>query len=130
MIATMVMMKNTPPRTPPMIGARGKLLPRLVKSFSLRPAEKDGPPDNVEEVEEIEFVVFEGVSNVVGYWRTEGLRSERPARGGGILKLTEESIGVFVGFIIVDLFVRDADVARGHEGFRIQRRGRERRRIS
>ena len=46
------------------------------------------------------------------------------------MKLTEESIGVFVGFIIVDLFVRDADVARGHKGFRIQWRGRERRGIS
>jgi hypothetical protein len=59
-------MRNTPPRTPPMIWARAKLLPRLVKFFSLRPTEKDGPPDDVEEVEEMEFVEFEGVSNVVG----------------------------------------------------------------
>ena len=81
MIATMVMMRNTPPRTPPMIGARGKLLPRLVKSFSLRPAEKDGPPDDVEEVEEIEFVVFEGVSNGVGYWRTDGLNGQYGEEG-------------------------------------------------
>jgi hypothetical protein len=53
-------------------------------------------------------------------WVLEGRRSERPAQGGGILKLTEESIGVLVGFIIVDLFVRDADIVWGREGLRIQ----------
>ena len=63
-----------------MIGARGKLLPRLVTSFSLRPAEKDGPPDDIEEVEEIEFVVSEGVSNGVGYWRADGLNGQHGAR--------------------------------------------------
>jgi hypothetical protein len=37
---------------------------------------------------------------------------------------------VLVGFIIVDLFVRDADVARGREGLCIQWGERERRGIS
>jgi hypothetical protein len=52
-----VVMRSVPPRTPPIVGARRKLLPRPVESF--RPAEEDGPPDDVEEVEGIVFVVFE-----------------------------------------------------------------------
>lgn len=45
--------------------------------------------------------------------------------GGGVCLFTEESIGVAVVSIIVDLFARDADAALGREGLRAVR-GRER----
>lgn len=74
MIATNVMMNTTPPRTPPMTGARGNLCPPSFKSFCIRFVGEDRPLGDVElsnEVEEIKTVVVVGVPNGVEDWKSK-----------------------------------------------------------
>jgi len=74
MIATNVMMNTTPPRTPPMTGARGNFLPPSFESFCIRLVGEDRPLGDGElsnEVEGIKLGVVVGIPKGVGDWRTK-----------------------------------------------------------
>ena len=75
MIATNIMMNSTPPRTPPMTGARGNLLPPPPEPLCTRPVGEDGAVGEVEESDEgdeIKSEVVVRVSKVVEDWSTKG----------------------------------------------------------
>lgn len=72
------------------------------------------------EVEKIRSVVFVEASDIVEDWKGKGWNGKRENEGHWIL--TGGSTGVTAVLIIVDLFVRNRDVALGRECSRTTRR--------
>ena len=77
MIATKTMMRTTPPTIPPMTGARGNLCSPPFESACIGfVGEVDGLLDGVVEVEEMELVVVERVSDWVEDWKAKGQKGK------------------------------------------------------
>ena len=126
MIATITMMNTTPPTTPPMTGARGKLFPPSFEPLCIRFVGEERAVDEAEVsdgVEEIKSVVVVVVPNVVDDWSVKGQGGQHGEEELGYSQ--RDQLKWLLSPLSAIFFVHDADVAQGREGLcAVKGRGR------